>query len=207
MQPEIKKLAEKHKGNAEARTKAQQELYRKHNFNPLSGCLPIFIQLPVMMGLYRCLMVDIELRDAPLISHAFRWCSNLAAPDMLYNWSWFMPAFVNNGAGVFRTRAVLQSPAALCVTLSIVQMKISTPPAADEQAAMQQKMMKYMMVFMGLMFLKFASGLCIYFITTTLWSLASGASCRRQRRWPTLPRKPALRRRPGRERSPRGRSR
>ena len=101
MQPEIKKLAEKHKGNAEARTKAQQELYRKHNYNPLSGCLPIFIQLPVFIGLYRCLMVDIELRDAPLISHAFRWCSNLAAPDMLYNWSWFMPAFVNNGAGIF----------------------------------------------------------------------------------------------------------
>ena len=69
LQPEIKKLPEKHKNNAEARAKAQQELFRKHNYNPLSGCLPIFIQMPVFMGLYRCLMVDIELRDAPLISH------------------------------------------------------------------------------------------------------------------------------------------
>ena len=69
MQPEIKKLQEKYKNNAEARTKAQQELFRKHNYNPLSGCLPIFIQLPVFIGLYQSLMVDIELRDAPLFSH------------------------------------------------------------------------------------------------------------------------------------------
>ena len=113
LQPEIKKIQEKHKNNAEARTKAQQELFRKHNYNPLSGCLPIFIQMPVFIGLYRSLMVAIELRDAPLISHSIRWCSNLAAPDMLYDWSWFMPAFVNSGQGHFRPRAVLQPAAHL----------------------------------------------------------------------------------------------
>ena len=43
------------------------------------------------------------------------------------------------------------------------------PPAADEQAAMQQKIMQYMMIFMGLMFFKVASGLCIYFIVQSLW--------------------------------------
>ena len=46
------------------------------------------------------------------------------------------------------------------------------PPAADEQAAMQQKIMQYMMIFMGLMFFKVASGLCIYFIASSLWGLA-----------------------------------
>ena len=61
----------------------------------------VFIQLPIFIGLYRSLMVDVELRDAPLISEAVRWCSNLAAPDMLYNWSWFMPALVNCGVGMF----------------------------------------------------------------------------------------------------------
>jgi YidC/Oxa1 family membrane protein insertase len=46
------------------------------------------------------------------------------------------------------------------------------PPATDEKTAMQQKMMKYMMVFMGVLFFKVASGLCIYFIASSLWGLA-----------------------------------
>ena len=50
LQPEIKKLQEKYKKDVEGRNKAQQELFRKHNYNPLSGCLPIFIQLPVFIG-------------------------------------------------------------------------------------------------------------------------------------------------------------
>ncbi len=171
LQPEIKKLAEKHKNNSEARAKAQQELFRKHNYNPLSGCLPIFIQMPVFMGLYRCLMVDIELRDAPLLSHAIRWCSNLAAPDMLFDWSRFMPDFVNSGIGLFGLGPYFNLLPILTIVLFIVQQKIMMPPAADEQAAMQQKMMKYMMIFMGLMFFKVASGLCIYFIASSLWGL------------------------------------
>ena len=45
------------------------------------------------------------------------------------------------------------------------------PPALDEQAAMQQKVMKYMFIFMGVMFFKVASGLCIYFIASTIWGV------------------------------------
>ena len=60
----------------------------------------------------------------------------------------------------------------LTIVLFIVQQKMFMPPAADEQAAMQQKMMKYMMIFMGVMFFKVASGLCIYFIASSLWGLA-----------------------------------
>ena len=111
LQPEIKKIQEKHKGNAEARTKAQQELFRKHNYNPLSGCLPMFIQMPVFIGLYRSLMVAIELRDAPLISNSIRWCSNLAAPDMLIDWHDLHAAVRQQRRGHFRSRTVLQ-PAA-----------------------------------------------------------------------------------------------
>lgn len=172
LQPEIKKLKEKYKGNAEAMTKAQQELFRKHNYNPLSGCLPIFIQMPIFIGLYRALMVDVELRDAPLISHAIRWCSNLAAPDMLYDWSGFMPDWVNSGVGIFGLGPYFNLLPILTIILFIAQQKILMPPAADEQAAMQQKMMKYMMIFMGFMFFKVASGLCIYFIASSLWGLA-----------------------------------
>jgi len=171
LQPEIKKIQEKYKNNVEARTKAQQELFRQHNYNPLSGCLPIFIQMPVFIGLYRALMVDVELRDAPLLSHAIRWCSNLAAPDMLFDWSGFMPDWVNSGQGIFGLGPYFNLLPILTIVLFIWQQKMFMPPAADEQAAMQQKIMKYMMVFMGLLFFKVASGLCIYFIASSLWGL------------------------------------
>jgi YidC/Oxa1 family membrane protein insertase len=173
LQPEIKKIQEKHKNNAEARTKAQQDLFRQHNYNPLAGCLPVFIQLPVFLGLYRALMVSIELRDAPLITNSIRWCSNLAAPDMLYNWIWFMPPFVSTGMnGIFSLGPYFNILPILTIVLFIGQQKIMMPPAVDEQAAMQQKIMQYMMIFMGLMFFKVASGLCIYFIASSLWGLA-----------------------------------
>ncbi len=170
LQPEIKKIQEKYKNNAEGRTKAQQELFRKHNYNPLSGCLPIFIQMPVFIGLWRSLSVAIELRDAPLISPSIRWCSNLAAPDMLYDWSRFMPPFVSSGmGGIFSLGPYFNLLPILAVVLIILQQKMFMPPPADEQAAMQQKVMQYMMIFMGLMFYKVASGLCIYFIVQSLW--------------------------------------
>jgi YidC/Oxa1 family membrane protein insertase len=172
LQPEIKKIQEKHKNNTEARTKAQQELFRKHNYNPLAGCLPIFIQMPVFIGLYRSLMVAIELRDAPLIHNSIRWCSNLAAPDMLFFWGKFMPSFIVNGPGMFWLGPYFNLLPILTIVLFLWQQKMFMPPAADEQAAMQQKIMQYMMIFMGLLFFKVASGLCIYFIASSLWGLA-----------------------------------
>jgi YidC/Oxa1 family membrane protein insertase len=172
IQPEIKRIAEKYKNDVQAKTKAQQELFRKHNYNPMSGCLVLFIQLPIFIGLYRALMVDIELRDAPLIAPVVRWCSNLAAPDMLFNWSKFVPEFVNNGVGMFGLGPYFNILPILTIILFIWQQKKFMPPAADEQAATQQKIMQYMMIFMGILFFKVASGLCIYFIATSLWSLA-----------------------------------
>ncbi len=173
LQPELKKLQEKHKGNNEARAKAQQELFQKHNYNPLAGCMPIFIQMPVFIGLYRSLMVAIELRDAPLFTHAIRWCSNLAAPDMLIDWkAWGWPQWFIEGGSTFALGPYFNLLPALTIVLFIVQQKMFMPPAADEQAAMTQKMMKYMMIFMGVMFFKVASGLCIYFIASSLWGLA-----------------------------------
>ena len=79
LQPEVKRLNEKYKDNSQARGQAMMELYRKHSFNPLGGCLPAFIQLPIFMGLYRALMTDVELRAAPLFGESIRWCSNFGA--------------------------------------------------------------------------------------------------------------------------------
>jgi YidC/Oxa1 family membrane protein insertase len=165
--PEMKKINEKYKNELEKKHKAMQELYRKHNYNPLSGCLPMFIQLPIFIGLYRALAVNIELRQAPLISDAFGWATNLAAPDMLFRWSGFMPSFIVSHMGPYFNLLPV-----LTVILFIWQQKMFMPPPADENAALQQKMMQYMMIFMGYMFFTVPSGLCIYFIASSLWGIA-----------------------------------
>jgi YidC/Oxa1 family membrane protein insertase len=172
LRPEMERIKEKHKGDQQKQAKAMQDLYRKNNVNPLAGCLPMLIQLPVFIGLYRGLAVDVELRQAPLFGQAVRWCSNLAAPDMLYNWSAFMPQMITRGEGLFGLGPYLNVLPLITIGLFLLQQKMFMPPATDEQTAMQQKIMKYMMVFMGLLFYKSPSGLCLYFIASSLWGIA-----------------------------------
>ena len=173
----------------EARSKAQQELFRKHNYNPLRRMPGLFIQLPIFIGLYNSLMLDVELRDDPLIRSALRWCSNLAAPDMLFHWTSFLPEYVTStGSGIFFLGPFFNLLPVVTMVLFIWQQKVMMPPAADEQAAMQQKVMKYMMIFIGILFFKVASGLCLYIIATTIWGvcerkfLPKAAPARRRRR-------------------------
>jgi YidC/Oxa1 family membrane protein insertase len=172
LQPEMKRIQEQYKNDLEARGRAMQELYAKHNFNPLGGCLLAFIQLPILMGLYRALMVDVEMRQTPLLSESIRWASNLAGPDMLFNWSEYVPAFVSSGYGTFGLGPYFNILPLLTVALFIWQQKKLMPPAVDEQQQVQQNMMMYMTVFMGVLFYKVAAGLCVYFIASSLWGLA-----------------------------------
>jgi len=171
LQPEIKKLHERYKNEPEKKVKAQQDLFRQHQYNPLSGCLPGIVQLPIFVGLYRSLMVDVELRQAPLFGEHVHWASNLAAPDMLWNWSGIMFDTVTQGTGFFGLGPYLNVFPLITVGLFLWQQKMFMPPPADEQAAMQQKMMQYMMVFMAIMFYKVASGLCLYFIASSIWGI------------------------------------
>lgn len=169
LQPEIKRINELYKNDFERRAKETRELYRKHNFNPASGCLPLFIQIPIMIGLYRAVSVDVQLRQQPLIP-GFDWCSNLAGPDMLLNWSTWMPDWIaGKGTGWFGP--YLNLLPIITVTLFIIQQKVLMPKATDEQQQMAQTMMMYMTIFMGVMFFKVPAGLCIYFITSSIWSL------------------------------------
>jgi YidC/Oxa1 family membrane protein insertase len=172
LQPELKRLNEKFKSEPEKKTRATQELFRQHNYNPLGGCMLAFVQLPIFMGLYRSLMVDVELRQAPLFGEAIRWASNLAAPDMFWDWSKVVPDFVAHGTGFLGLGPYLNIFPLVTVGLFIWQQKMFMPPAADEQSAMQQKMMQYMTLFMGIMFFKVASGLCVYFIASSIWGIA-----------------------------------
>jgi YidC/Oxa1 family membrane protein insertase len=169
LQPELKRINDLYKDNMEKRAKAMQELYAKHNFKPLAGCLPMFIQLPIFIGLYRCLSVDISLRQEPLIP-GISWASNLAAPDQLINWSSWMPDFIA-GRGVGWLGPYFNILPMVTVGLFLLQQKILMPKATDEQTRMTQNMMQVMTVFMGVLFFKVPSGLCIYFITSSIWSL------------------------------------
>lgn len=172
LQPEIKKIQEKYKKDQEAKIRAQQELFRKHNYNPLGGCLVVFIQIPIFLALYRALMVDVELRQAPLLWESIRWCSNLAAPDMTLDWSRWAPNFIIHGLSIFPALGpYFNVLPIITIVFFLWQQKKLMPPPTDEQAAMQQKIMKYMMIFMGLLFFKVASGLCIYFIASSLWGM------------------------------------
>ncbi len=169
LQPEMKAIAEKYKEDPEKRTRATQELWKAHGYNPASGCLPVFIQIPVLMGLYRSLATDVELRQAPLFTDAIRWCSNLAAPDMFWDWSRVLPPFLvapEGWLGPFLNLFPL-----VTIGLFLWQQQLFMPPAVDEQSEMQQQVMKYMTLFMALMFFKVPCGLCLYFIASTLWGI------------------------------------
>ncbi len=171
--PEMKKLQEKYKSDPKARTEAVMELYRKHHVHPLGGCLPLILQLPIFMGLYYALQESIHFRQA-----SFLWIDNLSAPDCLIWWGENIPLISdpdNLGSGLFSFLYLgpyFSLLPVLAVALMIVQQKMLTPPPADEQQAMQFKMMRYMMVVIGLMFYKVAAGLCLYFIASSLWGVA-----------------------------------
>lgn len=167
--PELKKIAEKYKDDFEKRMKAQRELQQRAGFNPLSGCLPMFIQLPIFIGLYRALSVDIELRQAAL-SPWLQWCSNLAGPDMLYYWGDWLWGYLS-GRGTGWLGPYFNILPIIVVLLFLLQQKLFMPPATDEQTAMTQKVMTVMTMFMGLFFFRVPSGLCIYFITSSTWGI------------------------------------
>ena len=167
--PEMKKIADQYKNDMEKRAAAQRELFRKHNYNPLAGCLPLLIQLPIFIGLYRALSVDIELRQASLIP-GLQWCSNLAGPDKLWYWENLLPKAIASPVGWLGP--YLNILPLISVVFMMVHQKMFTPPPTDEQQQMQHTVMKFMMVFFGFMFFKVPAGLCLYFITSSAWGLA-----------------------------------
>jgi len=167
IKPELDAIRTKYKNDMEKQGQAQREIMAKYKVNPFGGCLLMFFQMPVFLGLYRGLSVDLQLRDQPLIP-GLPWAENLAAPDRLFYWG-TSPAFLFSETGWLGP--YLNILPLVTVGLFIAQQKLFMPPATDDQTKAQQKMMNYMMVFMGLMFFKVPSGLCLYFITTSLFSI------------------------------------
>jgi YidC/Oxa1 family membrane protein insertase len=80
LQPRMTELREKHKDDRDAMNRAIMELYRDHKVNPMGGCLPMLVQIPVFFALYKALMYSIELRHAPF----YLWITDLSAKDPYY---------------------------------------------------------------------------------------------------------------------------
>ena len=157
LQPKLAELKEKYGDDREKFAKAQMELWRKHKINPIGGCLPLFLQMPIFIGLYTALNSAVDLRLQKLF-----WINNLAAPDALFRLPFSLP-YLGYDFSVLP----------LCtVGLFLTQQKMFMPPATDEQQAAQYKMMNMMTLFMGALFWHQPSGLCIYFIASSLWSIA-----------------------------------
>jgi YidC/Oxa1 family membrane protein insertase len=169
--PDVKKIKEKYKNDLVAQQQAMSELYRRHGINPaagLGGCLMLFAQMPVFLGLYFALQESFFFR-----LERFLWIRNLTAPDMLIWWGEKIPWVSDPAAqgGLLYLGPYFNILPVLAVTLMVVQQQLSMPPTADDQMQQQYRMMKWMMILMGLMFYKMPSGLCIYFIASTLWGL------------------------------------
>jgi len=169
VQPHTAKLKEMLKDDPRKMMAAQQMLMKKAGINQFAGCLPALIQLPIVIGLYRCVSVDVGLRQQSLVP-GWDWCSNLAGPDMFMDWHSWMPDFIaGRGSGWFGP--YLNILPIITIALFIVQQRVLMPKATDEQSRIAQQMMMVMTIMMGVLFFKVPAGLCIYFITSSTWSL------------------------------------
>ena len=169
VQPQLAKLKEALKDDPRKMMAGQQMLMKKAGINQFAGCLPALIQLPIVIGLYRCVSVDVGLRQQSLFP-GWDWCSNLAGPDMFMDWHSWMPELIaGRGSGWFGP--YLNILPIVTITLFIIQQKVLMPKATDEQTRVAQQMMMVMTIMMGVLFFKVPAGLCIYFITSSTWSL------------------------------------
>lgn len=174
LKPELDKLHEKYKDDFQTYNREKTRLMMQHGMNPfaaMGGCLLLFAQMPIMMGLYYCLQESIFFRLEP-----FLWIDNLAAPDMTVWWSEQVPLISDpdNRHGTFSFLYLgpyLNILPLIAVSLMLYQQNKMMPPPTDEQQATQQRMMKIMMIVVAFMFYKVAAGLALYFIISTSWGL------------------------------------
>ncbi len=155
LQPEIQGLKEKYKDNPQAINKEMLLLYKKHKVNPMGGCLPMFLQIPVFIALYNTLMRSYELQNA-----AFLWIKDLSEPDRLFTLAKSLPLIGNE----------INLLPLLMAGLMFAQQKLS--PTAKVSGAQNPNMMLWLMpIFMGAIFYKFPAGLVLYWFTNSLFML------------------------------------
>jgi len=160
LQPEIKKLREQYPDDRTKMNQAMMELYKKEKANPMAGCLPIALQIPVFFSLYKVLFVSIEMRHAPF----YGWINDLSAqdPTSIVNLfgliPWTPPAYIP-ALGVW--------PIIMGVTM-FLQQKLNPQPADPLQA----KIFMFLPIMFTFMLSTFPAGLVIYWSWNNTLSMA-----------------------------------
>ncbi|WP_051920366.1 membrane protein insertase YidC [Thermodesulfobacterium hydrogeniphilum] len=153
LQPIIQRLREKYKDDPQALNQEIMKIYKTYKINPFSGCLPIFIQIPVFIAFYKVLLMAIELRHAPFML----WIDDLSAPERLYLGNFHIPYL-----GGIPLLTILMGFS------MYLQQKLS-PSSPDP---FQQKLMLFMPVFFTILFVNFPSGLVLYWFVNNILSIA-----------------------------------
>ncbi len=147
--PKMKELQERYKDDRLTMQKEIMAMYQREKVNPMSGCLPILVQIPVFFALYKVLYVTIEMRHAPF----FGWIQDLSAPDptTIFNFfglfPWDVPGFLMIGIW----------PLIMCLTM-VIQQRLNPKPTDEIQAAV----ITYMPYVFLFLFASFPAGLVIY---------------------------------------------
>jgi YidC/Oxa1 family membrane protein insertase len=155
LQPLMQEIREKYKNDKARMNQEVMGLYRTYKINPMGGCLPMLIQLPVFFALYQMLYQAIELRHAPF----FGWIQDLSAPDRLFDFGFSIP--------------LMQPPYGIPVLTLIMggtmflQQKMSPPPGDPAQA----RMMMLLPIVFTFIFINFSSGLVLYWLVSNVLSI------------------------------------
>jgi YidC/Oxa1 family membrane protein insertase len=153
--PLMKDIRDKYKDDKKKMNQETMALYKTYKINPMGGCLPMILQIPVFFALYRMLYEAIELRHAPF----FLWINDLSAPDRLFNFDLYIP--------------LMQPPYGIPVLTVIMgasmflQQKMAPAPADPTQA----KLMTFMPILFTFIFINFSSGLVLYWLVNNLLSM------------------------------------
>jgi YidC/Oxa1 family membrane protein insertase len=156
LQPLTAEIKEKYKDDKKKMNEEVMALYRAYKVNPMGGCLPMVVQIPVFFGLYRMLYGAIELRHAPF----FGWINDLSAPDRLFHFGFSIP-FMQPPYGIPVLTLIMGAT-------MFLQQKLQ-PSMGD---ATQAKMMMFMPIFFTFIFINFPSGLVLYWLVNNVFSIA-----------------------------------
>jgi YidC/Oxa1 family membrane protein insertase len=167
LQPELASLQEKYKSDPKKKQQEMMRIYKEHGINPMGGCLPLLIQMPILVAFFRVLQNAIELWGAPF----FLWMNDLSGPDALMRFSTGKTAVpivgvIIDGQGY----VLLNILPILMLAVFYIQQKMSTPGVAmSAEQEQQQKMMGFMMpVMFGVIFYNMPAGLNLYFAASTI---------------------------------------
>ena len=158
LQPRMLQIREQYKDDRQAQQQELMKIYREEKLNPLAGCLPILLQIPVFFALYKVLFVTIDMRHQPF----FGWITDLSAPDptSLFNLfgliPWDPPSFLMLGVW----------PVLMGVTM-FIQMQMNPPPPDPIQA----RMFQILPIFFTFILAGFPAGLVIYWAWNNFLSI------------------------------------